>query len=229
MIRVAALRTGRSGSEAMAHKIKTLSKGRQKQGLEELRRFNRFTPILHSPDEGRLEYVEEKKLKAQSLSGANSNVPWLPFSSLGLKTQFTSDKDWVGRRVRWQHMSTAAVESSEPSSSDGIVITDSCIRRLKEIQMEDGAAGPKKMLRLSVEGGGCSGFLYNFSLDDKQNSDDSLFEKNGATVVIDDISLSFVKGATVDFSEELIRASFTVATNPNAASGCGCGASFTAK
>ncbi|KAL2630098.1 hypothetical protein R1flu_014784 [Riccia fluitans] len=127
-----------------------------------------------------------------------------------------------------KHMSNLAVEPEE-SSSEGIVITDSCVKRLKEFQHDEGPDGQKKMLRLSVDGGGCSGFLYNFSLDSSLKADDRLFEKEGAKVVVDELSLSFVKGATVDYSEELIRASFTVASNPNAASGCGCGASFTAK
>ncbi|BBN06493.1 iron-sulfur cluster assembly 2 [Marchantia polymorpha subsp. ruderalis] len=131
-------------------------------------------------------------------------------------------------RVSQMCMSTAAVEDSE-SSNEGIVITESCVKRLREIQQEEGPDGQKKMLRLSVDGGGCSGFLYNFSLDDSLKPDDRLFEKDGAKVVVDEVSLSFVKGAVVDFSEELIRASFTVASNPNAESGCGCGASFTAK
>ncbi|KAL3693408.1 hypothetical protein R1sor_007059 [Riccia sorocarpa] len=140
----------------------------------------------------------------------------------------SSHKFAGGLREPLHHMSTVAVEPEE-SSSEGIVITHDCVKRLKELEREEGPEGQKKMLRLSVDGGGCSGFLYNFSLDDNLKPDDRLFEKDGAKVVVDELSLSFVKGATVDFSEELIRASFTVSSNPNAASGCGCGASFTAK
>ncbi|CAN5970601.1 unnamed protein product [Sphagnum jensenii] len=119
--------------------------------------------------------------------------------------------------------------SVAPTTQEGLTITDSCIRRIKEIMEEDGTEGDKKALRLSVEGGGCSGFLYNFSLDDNLNSDDRVFEREGAKIVVDEVSYAFVKGATIDFTEELIRASFSVTVNPNAASACGCGSSFTAK
>ncbi|KAH9309162.1 hypothetical protein KI387_037073, partial [Taxus chinensis] len=64
------------------------------------------------------------------------------------------------------------------------------------------------MLRLSVEGGGCSGFQYSFNLDDKQNPDDRVFEKAGIKLVVDEVSYGFVKGATIDYVEELIRSSF---------------------
>jgi len=136
---------------------------------------------------------------------------------------------WQGRAFR--HASTAATEDSKPAEevADGITLTDNCIRRIQEIKLEDGPEGENKMLRLSVEGGGCSGFLYNFALDDKVNKDDRVFGRDGAKLVVDDISFGFIKGATVDFTEELIRASFAVTINPNAASACGCGASFNAK
>ncbi|KAG6542628.1 hypothetical protein Mapa_015959 [Marchantia paleacea] len=156
------------------------------------------------------------------------SVDVLPSILAAKRDGFSSHECSKWSRMSQLCMSTAAVEDSE-SSNEGIVITESCIKRLREIQQEEGPEGQKKMLRLSVDGGGCSGFLYNFSLDDSLKPDDRLFEKDGAKVVVDEVSLSFVKGAVVDFSEELIRASFTVASNPNAESGCGCGASFTAK
>ncbi|EFJ21720.1 hypothetical protein SELMODRAFT_151749 [Selaginella moellendorffii] len=95
-----------------------------------------------------------------------------------------------------------------------------------EIERED---GKKRLLRLTVDSGGCSGFQYNFSLDEKAQSDDRVFEKDGATLVVDGISFDFVKGSTVDFTEELMRSSFMVTSNPNASAGCGCGASFVRK
>lgn len=85
------------------------------------------------------------------------------------------------------------------------------------------------MLRVTVEGGGCSGFQYIFTLVDKFSTSDRIFEKDGVKVVVDDISLGFIKGATIDYVEELIRSSFMVTQNPNASSGCGCGSSFTVK
>ena len=81
------------------------------------------------------------------------------------------------------------------------------------------------MLRVAVTGGGCSGFQYNFALDDTRMDDDLVIERDGATVLVDPMSLDFLKGAEIDFSDELIGAAFKV-NNPNAASSCGCGTSF---
>jgi iron-sulfur cluster insertion protein len=81
------------------------------------------------------------------------------------------------------------------------------------------------MLRITVSGGGCSGFQYGFSLDDQKNDDDRLFERDGVTVVIDEVSLDLLKGSEVDFVEDLIGSYFAI-KNPNATSTCGCGSSF---
>lgn len=127
---------------------------------------------------------------------------------------------------------SSAIEdsSSSPSSSsrqtqESIHLTDNCILRLKELQQKE-ASNAEKMLRLSVETGGCSGFQYVFLLDDKKNDDDRIFEKDGVKLVVDDISYDFVKGATVDYVEELIRSAFLVSTNPSAVGGCSCKSSF---
>eukprot|EP00959_Pyramimonas_sp_CCMP1952_P006207 129862-Pyramimonas_sp.AAC.1 len=85
------------------------------------------------------------------------------------------------------------------------------------------------MLRVAVDAGGCSGFQYSFELDTKVNADDKVYERDGVAIIVDDVSLSFVRGSTIDYTEEMIRASFQVVDNPNAESGCGCGASFAAK
>lgn len=85
--------------------------------------------------------------------------------------------------------------------------------------------GKPAMLRLSVEGGGCSGFQYRYGLADAINADDSVTETDGVKLVVDDISLELVQGGMVDFVESLGGSAFQV-TNPNAAAGCGCGASF---
>jgi len=81
------------------------------------------------------------------------------------------------------------------------------------------------MLRLSVSGGGCSGFQYNFELDDKQADDDLVIEEGGVKVLIDSTSLEFLKGSEIDYVDDLIGAAFKV-NNPNATSSCGCGSSF---
>lgn len=85
--------------------------------------------------------------------------------------------------------------------------------------------GKPAMLRLSVEGGGCSGFQYRYGLADTINDDDIVTETDGVKLVVDDISLELVQGGMVDFVESLGGSAFQV-TNPNAAAGCGCGASF---
>ncbi|WP_454279561.1 iron-sulfur cluster insertion protein ErpA [Sphingomonas sp. Marseille-Q8236] len=81
------------------------------------------------------------------------------------------------------------------------------------------------ILRLSVEGGGCSGFQYKFGLADAPAEDDAIARTDGVTLVVDSISLDLVRGAQVDYVESLGGAAFQV-KNPNAASGCGCGTSF---
>ena len=81
------------------------------------------------------------------------------------------------------------------------------------------------MLRLAVTGGGCSGFQYNFALDETRMDDDLVLERDGATVLIDPVSLDFLAGAEIDFTDDLIGQSFKV-INPNATSSCGCGTSF---
>ncbi len=99
-------------------------------------------------------------------------------------------------------------------------VTDRAFERLSEI----GAADQGKALRVGVRGGGCSGFEYQIELDDVAE-DDLILEGAGEKVVVDSVSLPFLADATIDFSEELIGARFVI-ENPNAASSCGCGVSF---
>lgn len=85
--------------------------------------------------------------------------------------------------------------------------------------------GKPAILRLSVEGGGCSGFQYRFGLDEAAAADDLIVEQNGVTLLVDPMSLELVAGSVVDYVESLGGAAFKV-ENPQAASGCGCGSSF---
>ena len=105
----------------------------------------------------------------------------------------------------------------------GLTLTDSCVRKLNSV------AGEGEMLRVTVEGGGCSGFMYRFNLDTTVNADDSVFEEDGARIVVDTLSLSLLEGARVDYEEELIRSTFRIVDNPNSEQGCSCGSSFAAK
>uniref|UniRef100_A0A2K5L1D4 Iron-sulfur cluster assembly 2 homolog, mitochondrial n=1 Tax=Cercocebus atys TaxID=9531 RepID=A0A2K5L1D4_CERAT len=111
----------------------------------------------------------------------------------------------LGLRARWER-------ADQPQ--------DSCVQRLLEITKGS------EFLRLQVEGGGCARFQCRCSLDTVINPDDRVFEQGGARVVADSDSLAFVKGAQVDFSQELIRSSFQVLNNSQAQQGCSCGSSF---
>ena len=104
-----------------------------------------------------------------------------------------------------------------------IVITDSAARRIAALKAQEEAEGA--FLRIAVSGGGCSGFQYGLSFDDQQNPEDIVFEKDGVAVIVDEVSLDLLNGAEVDFVEDLMGASFQI-KNPNAASSCGCGNSF---
>lgn len=98
-------------------------------------------------------------------------------------------------------------------------------RAAKKIAEIIAAEGKPMMLRLSVSGGGCSGFQYGFDLDDKRAEDDLAIAEGGVTVLVDSTSLEFLKGAELDYVDDLIGSAFKV-NNPNAVSSCGCGTSF---
>jgi iron-sulfur cluster insertion protein len=98
----------------------------------------------------------------------------------------------------------------------------SAARRINQLNAKGGTA---KMFRVTVSGGGCSGFQYGFQLDDRLNDDDVTFERDGAVLVTDETSLDLIAGAEVDFVDDLMGAYFQV-RNPNATSSCGCGTSF---
>lgn len=103
-----------------------------------------------------------------------------------------------------------------------IQVTNAAFDRLQAINHVKDA--PKK-LRVAVLGGGCSGFQYQFTLEDESNDDDLVLEREGQQVLVDSVSLPFLEGSVIDYSSELIGARFTV-NNPNASSTCGCGTSF---
>ena len=106
---------------------------------------------------------------------------------------------------------------------DEISISESAARRIAALIRQDGGDG--MMFRVSVSGGGCSGFQYGFSLDDQRNEDDRIFRRGDVGVIIDEVSLDLLKGSEVDFVDDLIGSYFAI-RNPNASSTCGCGSSF---
>jgi iron-sulfur cluster insertion protein len=105
----------------------------------------------------------------------------------------------------------------------GIVVTENAARQIATLKTQERAESA--FLRIAVSGGGCSGFQYGFSFDEQRNDDDFVFERDGVAVVVDEVSLDLLNGAELDFVEDLMGASFQV-RNPNAASSCGCGNSF---
>ena len=107
-------------------------------------------------------------------------------------------------------------------SEASITVSERAARRIGEIlKTEPGGT----MLRVSVEGGGCSGFQYKFDVETAKASDDLVIARNGATVLIDPVSQQYMAGSEIDFVEDLIGASFKI-KNPNATASCGCGTSF---
>ena len=104
----------------------------------------------------------------------------------------------------------------------GIVLTDRAARRIKEIMAAEPAGS---MLRISVNGGGCSGFSYGFDVDQSRHEDDIAIERDGATVLVDQVSVQYMDGSTIDFVDDLIGQSFKI-ENPQATASCGCGTSF---
>lgn len=115
---------------------------------------------------------------------------------------------------------------TEPAASH-VTLSQRAAARIAAILAEENkaAADTPVMLRVSVSGGGCSGFQYGFDLDTRRAEDDLVLERDGAVVLIDSTSLPFLEGAEIDYVDELIGASFQV-RNPNATASCGCGTSF---
>ena len=122
--------------------------------------------------------------------------------------------------------------ASTPSATDtgsplaggrAMTLSDSAARRIRKIADKEGAATAR--LRLSVSGGGCSGFQYNFDMGGEVNDDDHVFRNGEVELVVDDVSLDLVAGATLNFVDDLMGQYFRV-DNPNASSSCGCGTSF---
>jgi iron-sulfur cluster assembly accessory protein len=106
--------------------------------------------------------------------------------------------------------------------SETVTVSERAARRIGDILRTEPAGS---MLRVSVEGGGCSGFQYKFDIDHAKAADDLVIVRDGVTVLVDSISVNYMKGAEIDFVDDLIGASFKV-KNPNAAASCGCGTSF---
>ena len=112
---------------------------------------------------------------------------------------------------------------TESAAPTPFAVSASAARRIARLVEQETRPGLR--LRLSVEGGGCSGFQYKFNLDDRDEEGDLIIARDGATVVVDSVSVDYLTGAELDWVEDLTGSYFRV-NNPNATSACGCGTSF---
>ena len=104
---------------------------------------------------------------------------------------------------------------------DNLLVTNNAAKKILELSKKK----EKKMLRISVTGGGCQGFQYNLDMENQSKEKDVIIKKNNALIVIDENSLKLIKGSEIDFVDDLIGARFKI-NNPKATSSCGCGTSF---
>jgi len=112
---------------------------------------------------------------------------------------------------------------SSVTEAPTLTLSESAAKRIAFLAAQE--EDSNTMLRITVSGGGCSGFRYDFSFDATVNEDDHVFERDGAKVVIDEVSLDLLGGSLVNFVDDLMGAYFSI-ENPNASSSCGCGTSF---
>ncbi len=114
------------------------------------------------------------------------------------------------------------MEKNSDLRPSGVSMSASAAKQINAIMAKQKMG---EFLRVSVEGGGCSGFQYKFDFADKAESDDIIIERDGAKILIDSVSLDFLGGSVIDYAQELIGSAFKI-RNPNAVAACGCGTSF---
>jgi len=121
-------------------------------------------------------------------------------------------------------MENTTVTATGPEQGmPGIILTDAAARKVQQLILEE--RNPQLKLRVYISGGGCSGFQYGFSFDEEQSEDDIAVQNDGVTLLVDPLSFQYLMGAEVDYTESLQGAQFVI-RNPNAATTCGCGSSF---
>src|SRR5690606_3086641 len=128
------------------------------------------------------------------------------------------------RSYLWQIGECKVISMGIDAKTDmkSVTLTEAAARRIKQILAEE----PEKIgLRVAVDGGGCSGFSYRIELAEARNDDDTIIERDGAKLYVDELSLVYMGGSEVDFVDDLIGQSFQI-KNPNAVASCGCGTSF---
>jgi len=115
------------------------------------------------------------------------------------------------------------IQTPTGGAMPGIVFTDAAARKVQELILEE--RNPGLNLRVYISGGGCSGFQYGFTFDEERAEDDIAIENDGVVLLVDPLSIQYLMGAEVDYSESLQGAQFVI-RNPNASTTCGCGSSF---
>ena len=128
-------------------------------------------------------------------------------------------------RLRFHIIPYGFAMNQVTANAPSVGLTKSAADRVHALIAGEGQPG--LMLRLSVSGGGCSGYSYAFSLDSEITADDRVFEAHGAKLIVDDVSIGLLNGAEIDYVDDMLAASFRI-NNPNATSTCGCGTSFSA-
>ena len=121
-------------------------------------------------------------------------------------------------------MSQIQTPTYQDAADAPLVFTDAAAGKVRELIAEEG--NPELKLRVYISGGGCSGFQYGFTFDEARAEDDFAVDKDGVTLLVDPLSLQYLAGAEIDYSESLSGAQFVI-RNPNAKTTCGCGSSFT--
>jgi len=117
----------------------------------------------------------------------------------------------------------AAMNSISSPTQAPLQMTESAAARVRVLAEQEG--NPALMLRLTVSGGGCSGFSYNFTMDAATTADDAVYEFHGSKLIVDEASMDLLRGCQIDYVDDLMASSFRI-SNPNATSTCGCGTSF---
>ncbi|CAH8444898.1 unnamed protein product [Schistosoma turkestanicum] len=125
--------------------------------------------------------------------------------------------------LSWRRFFQLPLPVRNCSTKHLLFLTESSIQRLKQIEANG------SLMRILVDSGGCSGFQYKFQLVDKIQETDKVIKQDDVTIVIDDVSLEFIKGSTIDYEDELIRSGFCVLNNPQVDKSCSCGVSFSPK
>ena len=128
----------------------------------------------------------------------------------------------IYRVLEAESIMTETATAETPTTGTPITLT---ARAAKQVARIIEGEGDGLMLRVAVQGGGCSGFQYGFTLDDLRNDDDLVLERDGVTVLIDAVSVAYLAGSEIDYVDDLIGSAFKI-NNPNATASCGCGTSF---